>query len=928
MLAIQATADAIRRGIRGVAHHGQAPPRVTEGRDEAAKSRGVGVGINPGFERQRLGGKRGGVRERDDDSRVRGELQRRGRGVGVRRRVKLHAIANGKRKVVVQSRQIVRPVVCVRHCGVERVIREQRLHHRVFRVQVRVARPRDLPIQQRHVPQANVIDEPRERRARDRWVGCQVRHVCARRVRPERERTPAAVAGGGAASGAVSGGDAVDVKRNLLRRGIHGDGDVRPRVGDHGECGMRIHVTRRVRGERQDVCRIRARLPSGDVHVAALVRRAVARQHDAPAVIAEHRNRGRIRVRRVSLDPSFERELFRTQTLGRAPGGAHKNRGRGVQDERRAFAERRRVPERLGDVSREERHVRRLGNRQAQVARRRPRSGVKRKLRNDVLGEPETVIRRTVDEHGHGFGGDRRVPHANGVHRTGKREADCAGAPAGAPDAERRVASGEGIAGEVERERRDRLAGGNAVDVESDERLIFVDAAAGCHGHRDVSPIASRHGGVGRREIVAGSGAFREETDRSVEVPGTTPKAVHRVAHQLNAPPFETGAVRHDRSATVSGGNIGVHPRVEGQRRERRERGERVVAADVVSAAEPVEEQGTVSLFERPGFKLDVVRARACRGELVGRVRSRARVLCARRPRSQVHDGVLPVGGLVQHDVALGRVVETELENHRVQDRVERIRVFVVARLQVALRHGVVPQAHDVHVTVVPVTVRRTSSSAMLRAAELQRSVRSAGVEGIGRGIDATVQTRPHDVPVDEKVNSQGSSGIGRAHRDVAPLPSSDRFVRQRVVINVPGGRIRRPLEECEVIRASQDQGPAPVSHRREHLDGRLRSHDIGAYPRLERHGTVSGHESDGRRVLLDDDGRVSVENERARRRDAVSSREHQTRIVDHDQNVDELHVVRPAVSDRGVWRERVAALHDSVTSHEMVGVLLRDGIL
>mmetsp|Transcript_11702 Transcript_11702/g.50081 ORF Transcript_11702/g.50081 Transcript_11702/m.50081 type:complete len:330 (-) Transcript_11702:13284-14273(-) len=328
---------------------------------------------------------------------------------------------------------------------------------------------------------------------------------------------------------------------------------------------MRIHVARRIRCERQDVCRVRARLPTGDVHVAALVPRAVARQHDAPAVIAEHRNRGRRRVRRVSLDPSLECELLRTQTLGRAPGRAHPDRRRGVQDERPAFAERRRVPERLGDVSREERRVRRLGNRQAQVSHRRPRSGVKRELRHDVLGERETVIRRTVGEHGHGFGDDLRVPHANGIHRADKREAASVGAPAGAPDAERRVASGEGNVGEVERERRDRLAGRNAADVERDERLVSVDAAAGCHGHCDVSPLTSRHGVAGRREVVAGSGAFREETDRAVDVRarGATSLAVRRVAHQLNAPPFETGAVRRDHSATASGGNIGVHPRVE-----------------------------------------------------------------------------------------------------------------------------------------------------------------------------------------------------------------------------------------------------------------------------------------------------------------------------------------------------------------------------
>mmetsp|Transcript_11702 Transcript_11702/g.50078 ORF Transcript_11702/g.50078 Transcript_11702/m.50078 type:complete len:382 (-) Transcript_11702:12015-13160(-) len=336
------------------------------------------------------------------------------------------------------------------------------------------------------------------------------------------------------------------------------------------------------------------------------------------------------------------------------------------------------------------------------------------------------------------------------------------------------------------------------------------------------------------------------------------------------------------------------------------------------------------------------MRARARRGEFRGRVRSRARRLYARRPRSQVHDGVLPVAGSVQHGVARGRVVETELENHRVQRGVERIHGFVVARNQVALRHGVVPQAHDVHETVVPVTV--TTSAAMLRAAKLQRSVRSAGVERIGRGNDATVQTRPHVAPVDEKVHSQGSPGPRRAHRDVAPHPSRDRFIRQRVIMNVagvPDVRRRRPLEEREgvvrnvgivrrtaIVRANQDQGPAPVSHRRDHLDGRPRRgiHDIGVNPRLERHGTVSGHESDGRRVLLDDDGRLSVENERARRRVAVSSREREPGIVGQD--VDELHVVRPVESERGVRRDVVAALHESETSHEVVGVLLRDGVL
>ena len=162
-------------------------------------------------------------------------------------------------------------------------------------------------------------------------------------------------------------------------------------------------------------------------------------------------------------------------------------------------------------------------------------------------------------------------------------------------------------------------------------------------------------------------------------------------------------------------------------------------------------------------------------------------------------------------------------------------------------------------------------------------------------------------------------------------------------VAEVPDVRRRRPLEEREgvvrnvgvvrrtaTVRANQDQGPAPVSHRREHLDDRPRRgiHDIGVDPRLESHGTVSGHESDGRRVLLDDDGRLSVENERARRRDAVSSREHETGIVVPDQDVDELHVVRPVESERGVRRDVVAAIHESETSHEVVGVLLRDGVL
>ena len=76
-------------------------------------------------------------------------------------------------------------LVCVRNRGVERVIREQRLQHRVFRVKVRVTRPCDLPIEQRHVPQANVIDEPGKRHARARRVRCKVRHVRARRVCPE-----------------------------------------------------------------------------------------------------------------------------------------------------------------------------------------------------------------------------------------------------------------------------------------------------------------------------------------------------------------------------------------------------------------------------------------------------------------------------------------------------------------------------------------------------------------------------------------------------------------------------------------------------------------------------------------------------------------------------------------------------------------------